>query len=70
MAQPRILEVRKNILEKNDQLAHTLRSSFAQHGVLAVNFVSGPGAGKTELLRRTLEEIKEKTGREPHSPPD
>jgi hydrogenase nickel incorporation protein HypB len=34
-----------------------LRSSFAQHGVLAVNFVSGPGAGKTELLRRTLSEL-------------
>ncbi len=57
MAQPRIVEVRKNILEKNDQLAHDLRSSFAQHGVLAVNFVSGPGAGKTELLRRTLAEL-------------
>ncbi len=57
MAQPRIIEVRKNILEKNDQLAHDLRSSFAQHGVLAVNFVSGPGAGKTELLRRTLAEL-------------
>jgi hydrogenase nickel incorporation protein HypB len=57
MAQPRILEVRKNILEKNDQLALVLRRSFAQHGVLAVNFVSGPGAGKTELLRRTLTEL-------------
>ena len=57
MAQPRILEIRKNILEKNDRLAHELRRAFAQHGVLAVNFVSGPGAGKTELLRRTLVEL-------------
>ena len=57
MAQPRILEVRKNILEKNDRLAHMLRTSFAQHVVLAVNFVSGPGAGKTELLQRTLVEL-------------
>jgi hydrogenase nickel incorporation protein HypB len=57
MAQPRILEVRKNILEKNDRLAQELRERFAQHGVLAVNFVSGPGAGKTELLRRTLIEL-------------
>ncbi len=57
MAQPRILEVRKNILEKNDRLAYMLRTSFAQYVVLAVNFVSGPGAGKTELLRRTLVEL-------------
>ena len=35
MAQPRILEVRKNILEKNDRLAHDLRQAFAHHGVLA-----------------------------------
>jgi hydrogenase nickel incorporation protein HypB len=57
MAQPRILEVRKNILAKNDRLAHELRQAFAQHCVLAVNLVSGPGAGKTELLRRTLAEL-------------
>jgi hydrogenase nickel incorporation protein HypB len=54
MTQPRILEVRQNILAKNDRLAQELRQAFAQHGVLAANFVSGPGAGKTELLRRTL----------------
>jgi hydrogenase nickel incorporation protein HypB len=57
MAQPRILTIRKNILEKNDRLAHDLRRAFAQAGVLAVNLVSGPGAGKTELLRRTLIEL-------------
>ena len=58
MAEPRILEVRRNILDKNDRLAQELRASFARHGVLAVNLVSGPGAGKTELLRRTLAELQ------------
>ena len=58
MAEPRILEVRKNILDKNDRLAQQLRAGFARHGVLAVNLVSGPGAGKTELLRRTLAELR------------
>jgi hydrogenase nickel incorporation protein HypB len=57
MTQPRLVQVRKNILEKNDQLAHSLRQAFAEHGVLAVNVVSGPGSGKTELLRRTLVEL-------------
>jgi hydrogenase nickel incorporation protein HypB len=58
MAEPRILEVRRNILDKNDRLAQQLRADFAHHGVLAVNLVSGPGAGKTELLRRTLAELR------------
>ena len=45
MAQPHLGST-QNILEMNDRLAPMLRTSFAQHGVLAVNFVSGPGAAK------------------------
>ncbi len=52
--QPRILEVRTKILKKNDELARDLRQDFARAGVLVTNVVSGPGAGKTELLTRTL----------------
>jgi hydrogenase nickel incorporation protein HypB len=58
MSSPRILQVRQNILAKNDRLAAELRAGFAAHGVLAVNFVSGPGAGKTELLRRTMAALR------------
>jgi hydrogenase nickel incorporation protein HypB len=52
---PRIVEVRKNILRKNDLLAHELRSAFQRAGVCVINLVSSPGAGKTTLLARTLE---------------
>jgi hydrogenase nickel incorporation protein HypB len=52
---PRILEVRKNVLKKNDELARALRAGFHAEGVLVVNLVSSPGSGKTELLKRTLE---------------
>lgn len=52
--QPRILELRTKILKKNDELARGLRADFARWGVFVANFVSGPGAGKTELLTRTL----------------
>jgi len=52
--QPRILDVRAKILKKNDELARQMRSDFAASGVFVANFVSGPGAGKTELLTRTL----------------
>jgi hydrogenase nickel incorporation protein HypB len=51
---PRIVEVRQNILRKNDQLARSLRTRFDEAGVLVVSLVSSPGAGKTALLERTL----------------
>jgi hydrogenase nickel incorporation protein HypB len=52
--QPRIVEVRQGILKKNDLLAAELRRRFRSAGVFVVNLVSGPGAGKTELLEKTL----------------
>jgi hydrogenase nickel incorporation protein HypB len=51
---PRIVEVRQNILRKNDLLARSLRSRFDDAGVSVVNLLSSPGAGKTALLERTL----------------
>ena len=51
---PRIVEVRKGVLKKNDLLAHELRASFGRAGVFVVNLVSSPGAGKTTLLEATL----------------
>jgi hydrogenase nickel incorporation protein HypB len=52
--QPRILELRTKVLKKNDELARAMRDDFARRGVLVANLVSGPGAGKTELLTKTL----------------
>jgi hydrogenase nickel incorporation protein HypB len=56
--QPRILEVRKNILKKNDELARELRSRFQQAGVFVVNLVSSPGSGKTAFLESTLARLR------------
>ena len=53
---PRIVEVRKDILRKNDELARALRQRFHAFGVFVVSLVSSPGAGKTALLERTLAE--------------
>jgi hydrogenase nickel incorporation protein HypB len=57
---PRILEIRKGVLEKNDQLAHRLRERFEANNVFVVNLVSSPGTGKTEFLRYTLHEMRER----------
>lgn len=51
---PRIVEVRKNILKHNDEIAHALRQRFQQAGVFVVSLVSSPGSGKTAFLESTL----------------
>ncbi len=55
--QPRIVEVRKDILKKNDEIARALRGRFRESGVFVVSLVSSPGAGKTTLLEETLRRL-------------
>jgi hydrogenase nickel incorporation protein HypB len=52
--EPRLVEVRKNILKQNDLVARELRQRFQDAGLFVVSLVSSPGAGKTTLLERTL----------------
>jgi hydrogenase nickel incorporation protein HypB len=54
----RIVELRKNVLNKNDALAQDLRSRFRAAGVSVFNWVSSPGTGKTELLKRTMTSLR------------
>jgi hydrogenase nickel incorporation protein HypB len=53
----RIVELRRGILKKNDELAAGLRGQFETAGVLVLNLVSSPGTGKTAFLQRTLTEL-------------
>jgi hydrogenase nickel incorporation protein HypB len=53
-AEPRLVEVRKNVLKQNDVVARALREQFRDAGVLAVSLVSSPGSGKTAFLEKTL----------------
>ena len=53
-AEPRLLEVRKNVLKQNDIVARMLRERFRAQGTYVVSLVSSPGAGKTAFLERTL----------------
>jgi hydrogenase nickel incorporation protein HypB len=52
--EPRMLEVRKNVLKQNDVIARALRERFRNEGLLAVSLVSSPGSGKTTFLEKTL----------------
>ena len=54
----RVLEIRKGVLNKNDELARALRAGFEDAGVLTVNLVSSPGTGKTMFLEKTLTALR------------
>jgi hydrogenase nickel incorporation protein HypB len=56
----RVLEIRRGILNKNDEIARGLRLRLQAAGLLTVNLVSSPGTGKTALLQRTLHTMREK----------
>ena len=51
------IPVIRNVLEANEKLSARLKECFARHGILALNLISSPGAGKTSLLERTLADL-------------
>jgi hydrogenase nickel incorporation protein HypB len=57
--EPRLVEVRRNVLKRNDLLARELRDRFHDAGVFVVSLVSSPGSGKTMLLERTLSLLRQ-----------
>jgi hydrogenase nickel incorporation protein HypB len=49
------VEILTGLLDANDHQAAHNREHFSEHGVLAINLMSSPGAGKTALLEATIE---------------
>lgn len=47
----------KDVLEESNARADENRATFKEHKVFVVNMMSSPGAGKTEILRRTISEL-------------
>jgi hydrogenase nickel incorporation protein HypB len=54
MTEPRLVEVRQNVLKHNDVLARSLRARFEAANVMVVSLVSSPGSGKTAFWKRRL----------------
>jgi hydrogenase nickel incorporation protein HypB len=54
------VKVVTNILEANDRIAEENRKIFQDAGVYVINVMSGPGAGKTSLLVRTIQAMQDK----------
>jgi hydrogenase nickel incorporation protein HypB len=47
-------KVEQKVLKENDRIAMALREEFRRRGIVCLNFISGPGSGKTMLLEKTL----------------
>ena len=56
---PRLLRLEQDLLAHNQGFADANRRLFEARGLLALNLVSSPGSGKTSLLARTLEALRE-----------
>ena len=54
------IPVVKNILEANERISEENRKLFEKKKVAVINLMSSPGSGKTSLLERTIDAIKDR----------
>jgi hydrogenase nickel incorporation protein HypB len=52
------IKINKNLLSANDQIAAEIREKFRTHNIFSINMMSSPGSGKTTLIERTLQNLK------------
>ncbi|MEO0050817.1 MAG: GTP-binding protein, partial [candidate division WOR-3 bacterium] len=54
------IKLLRRVLASNDALALEEKRLLDRYGVLGVNIMSGPGAGKTTLIERTVAALKDR----------
>lgn len=57
-----IIQVTQNLLANNDEVASRNRTRFLDAGVLAINVIASPGAGKTSLIIKTMQALGDRAG--------
>jgi len=53
------VSLKEKVLSANDQLAAETRERLAGQGIFSINLISSPGSGKTMLLERTVDLLKD-----------
>jgi hydrogenase nickel incorporation protein HypB len=53
------VSVVRNILEANERIAGQNKALFEENKIFVINLMSSPGAGKTSLLERTIDALKD-----------
>ena len=59
MSDPRIIQLKKTILENNDEDADRLRKELKNENLFFINVMSSPGSGKTSVILKTLEMLRD-----------
>lgn len=54
----KLIEIKEDIQADNEEVAERLRKRLAGEKTLMINLMSSPGSGKTSLLLRTIEALK------------
>ena len=52
--------VQENIQQANDDIARHNREQLLEAGIFSINLMASPGAGKTSLIERTLQEVTDR----------
>jgi hydrogenase nickel incorporation protein HypB len=55
----KVITVSEDILGANEEKAKKNQNRLNQHGILALNIMSSPGAGKTSLIINTINHLKQ-----------
>ncbi|MCJ7687292.1 MAG: hydrogenase nickel incorporation protein HypB [Desulfobacteraceae bacterium] len=58
MEKVRLIEVKEDIMSDNDAVARSLKDRLSKEKTFLINLMSSPGAGKTSLILKTLEGLK------------
>jgi hydrogenase nickel incorporation protein HypB len=53
------IPVIEKILSTNDRLAEINRKNLSDHGILGINLMASPGAGKTSFILETIKRLRE-----------
>jgi hydrogenase nickel incorporation protein HypB len=56
----RIIEIKKDVFEDNDKKAVELREELKNKKTFLLNLMSSPGSGKTSMIMRTIERLKDR----------
>ena len=57
----KVITVQEEILGANEEQARKNQDRLEKHGILTLNVMSSPGAGKTSLILQTINRLKPKT---------